>query len=182
MIFPDPIMLMRPAWFWDHSQKSCHFSRDLFICFLRSLCDQFFLFQIRVRVISLLSPELRWHHNKLLFFTVISSVADPWHTGVDPACYFHHWPSRRQQKTNFFEKVFLHIIFVCTFPSFFKDKRKKSHKTVEIKDFLTIFAEWEKDPDPDPYLWLMDPDPDPDPGGPKHVDPVGPDPDPQHWL
>jgi hypothetical protein len=35
---------------------------------------------------------------------------------------------------------------------------KRSHKTVGIKDFLTIFAWWEKDPDPDP-LFL------PDPGG-----------------
>jgi hypothetical protein len=25
-------------------------------------------------------------------------------------------------------------------------------------------------------------DPDPDPGGPKHVDPVDPDLDPQHWT
>jgi hypothetical protein len=34
----------------------------------------------------------------------------------------------------------------------------------------------EKEPDPDPHLRLMDPDP----GGPKHADPVDPDPDPQH--
>ncbi len=25
-------------------------------------------------------------------------------------------------------------------------------------------------------------DPDPNPGGPKHLDPVNPDPDPQHWF
>ncbi len=51
--------------------------------------------------------------------------------------------------------------------SFFKDKKvmSYSHKTVEIRVFLTIFAWWWKDPDPDPYLWLTDPDA--DPGGPK---------------
>jgi hypothetical protein len=78
--------------------------------------------------------------------------------------HFHHWLSRRQQKTNF-KKVFLHIIFAVTFTSFFKDKKsKRSHKTVEVKVFLTIFANWLKDPDPDPW-------------GPKHVDP-----DSQHCL
>ena len=80
------------------------------------------------------------------------------------SCYFRHWPSRRQQKTNF-EKVFLLITFEVTFTSFFKDKKsKRSHKTVEVKVFLTIFANWLKDPDPDPW-------------GPKHVDP-----DSQHCL
>ncbi len=46
---------------------------------------------------------------------------------------------------------------------------KKVTKTLEIKDFLTIFAWWWKDPEPDPaqdsFLWLTDPDA--DPGGPK---------------
>ena len=32
--------------------------------------------------------------------------------------------------------------------------------------------------DSDSYLWLVDPEPG---GGQKHVDPVNPDPDPQHW-
>ncbi len=44
-------------------------------------------------------------------------------------------------------------------------KSKRSHKTVRIKIFLTIFAWWQRDPDP---------------GGPKHVDPV--EPDSEHWL
>ncbi len=44
------------------------------------------------------------------------------------------------------KKVFLHItifliFFVVTFTSFFNDnKSKRSHKTVEIKVFLTVFA------------------------------------------
>ncbi len=39
------------------------------------------------------------------------------------------------------KKVFLLITFCCTFTSFLKDKKsKRSHKTVGIKVFLTIFA------------------------------------------
>jgi len=44
-----------------------------------------------------------------------------------------------------------------TFTSFFADNTsKRSHKTVGMKGFLTIFARWYKDQDPDS-----------DPGGPK---------------
>jgi hypothetical protein len=42
-----------------------------------------------------------------------------------------------------FLKVFVHftVLFEGTFTSFFKDKKsKRSHKTVKIKVFLTIFA------------------------------------------
>ncbi len=74
--------------------------------------------------------------------------------------YFHHWPSRCQQKNYLKKKVFQYI----TLYIIFKDKKsKRCHKTVEIKVFLTIFPYWLKDPDPEPYLWLMDPGP----GGPK---------------
>jgi hypothetical protein len=39
------------------------------------------------------------------------------------------------------KKFFCIVIFEGTFISFFKDKKsKRSHKTVEIKVFLTIFA------------------------------------------
>ncbi len=61
-------------------------------------------------------------------------------------------------------KVFLLMAFWRYIYIIFKDKKsKRSHKTVEIKVFLTIFAWWWKDSDPDPHLWLVDPDP----GGPK---------------
>jgi hypothetical protein len=44
------------------------------------------------------------------------------------------------KKTNL-KKVFLRILFEGTFTSCFKDKKsKRSHKTIEIKVFLTIFA------------------------------------------
>ncbi len=83
------------------------------------------------------------------------------------SCYFRHWHSRCQQKTNK-KKFFYLLLFEGTFTLFFKDKKCKiSHKTVGIKVFLTIFACWKKDPHPDLYLWLMDPDPNPE--GPKHV-------------
>ncbi len=59
------------------------------------------------------------------------------------SCYFRHWPSRCQQKTNFKKKFFYLLLFEGTFTSFFKDKKsKRSHKAVEIKVFLTIFAWW----------------------------------------
>ncbi len=64
--------------------------------------------------------------------------------------YFHHWPSRCQQKTNFFKKFFCTVLFEDTFSSFFKDKKsKRSHKTVDRVV--------------DPYSFFTDPDPDPDP-------------------
>jgi hypothetical protein len=45
------------------------------------------------------------------------------------------------QKVIFLTKFFQILLFEGTFTSFFKDeKSKRSHKTVEIKVFLTIFA------------------------------------------
>ncbi len=69
------------------------------------------------------------------WYRYISGSADPciWLMGPDPdpgsgSCYFRHWPLRCQQGT---------------FTSFFEDKKsKRSHKTVEIKVLLTIFAWW----------------------------------------
>ncbi len=44
-------------------------------------------------------------------------------------------------KNDFFKTFFCIVLFEGTFTSFFKDKTsKRSHKTVEIKVFLTIFA------------------------------------------
>ncbi len=45
------------------------------------------------------------------------------------------------KKRIFVKKFFCIVLFEGTFTSFIKDKRsKRSHKTVEIKVFLTIFA------------------------------------------
>ncbi len=46
-------------------------------------------------------------------------------------CYFRHWRSRRQQKTNFKKKFFCLLLFEATFTSFFKDKKvqRKSHNS-----------------------------------------------------
>jgi hypothetical protein len=45
------------------------------------------------------------------------------------------------KKQIIFKKFFFIVLFEGTFTSFFKDKKsKRSHKTVEIKVFLTIFA------------------------------------------
>ncbi len=57
------------------------------------------------------------------------------------SCYFRHWPSRRQQKTNLKKRFFCLLLFEGTFTSFFKDEKcKRSHKTVGIKVFFTIFC------------------------------------------
>ncbi len=67
------------------------------------------------------------------------------------------------KKLFFFSTFFCLLLFEGTFTSLFLDKKSwRSHKTVWIKVFLTIFA-WSKDLDP--YLWLTNPDP--DPGCPK---------------
>ncbi len=44
-------------------------------------------------------------------------------------CYFRHWPSRCQQKTNFFNEKFCLLLFEGTFTSFFKDKKTKRNHT-----------------------------------------------------
>ncbi len=72
------------------------------------------------------------------------------------SCYFHHWPSRRQQKTGFLKSFSAYYFWSYIYIIF---QVKKSHKTVEIMVFLTIYAYWEKDPDVDP----VDPDSDSDP-------------------
>jgi hypothetical protein len=57
------------------------------------------------------------------------------------SCYLHHWPSRRQQKTNLEKKSFSAYYFLKVHLHHFKSKKsKRSHKTEEIKSFRTIFA------------------------------------------
>jgi hypothetical protein len=53
----------------------------------------------------------------------------------DPAIFLQD-ANKKLIKKNFF----CLLIFEGTFISFFEDKNKKSHKTVGIKVFLTIFA------------------------------------------
>ncbi len=55
------------------------------------------------------------------------------------SCNFRHWC---QQKT-IFSKLFCLLLFEGTSTSFFKDKKSwRSHKTVGIKSFITIFVWW----------------------------------------
>jgi hypothetical protein len=73
---------------------------------------------------------------------------------------FRQWPSRHQPRIMF--SLFLLTTFQDTFTLYHSSKiksQKRSHKTVEIKVFLTIVAWWWNGPDP--YLWLTYPDPDP---------------------
>ncbi len=52
------------------------------------------------------------------------------------SCYFRHWPSRRQQKTNL-KKSFWRYIYII----FQKTKSPKKSQTVRIKVFLTILLD-----------------------------------------
>ncbi len=61
--------------------------------------------------------------------------------GGSGSCYFRHWPSRCQQKTNFLTQFFLLITFWrYIYIIFQRYKVEKGHKIVGIKVFLTIFG------------------------------------------
>ncbi len=78
-----------------------------------------------------------------------SGSADPIPlTDPDPALDPSLFVSNLQDtnKNNFFQRFFAH--YFLKFTSFFKDKKSfRSHKTEEIKVFLTIFVWWWKDPE-----------------------------------
>jgi len=58
---------------------------------------------------------------------------------LDPAIFIINLQDAK--KTQFKKRFFCILLFEGTFTSFFKDKKsKRSHKTVEVKVFLTIFA------------------------------------------
>jgi hypothetical protein len=59
----------------------------------------------------------------------------------DPAIFFIIDLQDANNKLVVLKQFFCLLFFEGTFTSFFKDKKSKSsHKTVEIKVFLTIFA------------------------------------------
>jgi hypothetical protein len=67
---------------------------------------------------------------------ILDPDADP-----DPAIFIIDRQDANK-KLVFLIQFFCILLFAGTFTSFFKDKKsKRSHKTVEIKVFLTIFAE-----------------------------------------
>ncbi len=64
-------------------------------------------------------------------------------TNESGSCYFRHWPSKRQQKTNL-KKKFLLITFWRYITSFYKDKSPKEvTKQWESKFFLLFFLDVE---------------------------------------
>ncbi len=94
---------------------------------------------------------------KIIF--VLGSVPDPWHFGVDPDPRIHAsdlWIRIRillfssltfkmPANTNFLTQFFLLVTFWRSsvhLHYFSKKKVKKSHKIVEFKVFLIIFAWW----------------------------------------
>jgi hypothetical protein len=59
----------------------------------------------------------------------------------DPAIFVIDLQDANKKIGSFFKKIFCLLLFANTFTSFFKDKKsKRSHKTVGIKVFLSIFA------------------------------------------
>ncbi len=54
--------------------------------------------------------------------------------------YFHHWPSRCQQKTNFFTKFFCILLLEGTFTLFFKDKKSKKSQNSRNQGFSYYFC------------------------------------------
>jgi hypothetical protein len=80
----------------------------------------------------------------LFIIIYLCSVADPWHFGVDPdpdPAIFIIDLQDANKKLIKKKKFFCILLFEGTFISFFIDlKSKRSHKTVEIKVFLTIFS------------------------------------------
>jgi hypothetical protein len=88
---------------------------------------------------SMSKPVLRIH-NILVWIWVRGSMPPTNGSGFG-SCYFRHWSSTRQQKTNFSKKSFSAYYFLKVhLPHFSKLKSQRSHKTVGIKVFLTIFA------------------------------------------
>ncbi len=89
-------------------------------------------------------------------YTTEGSVADPWHFGVDPdPCLWlmdqdpYSDPDpviwsltfKTPTKTTFKKEFLCMLLFEDRCTSFVKEKKvKRSHKTVEIKVLLTIFA------------------------------------------
>ncbi len=82
-----------------------------------------------------------WIHDILVWNRIRIRGSMPLTNGYG-SFYFHHWPSRWQQKKQMLlKKIYCILLSEGTFTSFFKGKKsKRSNKTVEIKVFLTIFA------------------------------------------
>ncbi len=77
---------------------------------------------------------------EIRYILVRSGSADPYHclTDSDPALSSVTF---KMPTKNYFLVFFGLLLFEDTFISFFNDKTSlRSHKTVEMKDFITLFA------------------------------------------
>jgi hypothetical protein len=82
---------------------------------------------------------MAWNFCKKSFCSLQCSGSMTFWCGPDPS-FFHHWPSRYQQKTNFFQKFFCIVLFEGTFTSFFKDKKSKEVKKLYKSRFFYNFC------------------------------------------
>jgi hypothetical protein len=84
---------------------------------------------------------------QFFFSQLLHMITSHWTGEKSPEKYTCHGRFTEQLSANankkliFLKKFFCILLFEGTFTSFFKVKKsKRSHKTVEIKVFLTIFA------------------------------------------
>ncbi len=104
--------------------------------------------------------QFSWFILYFSFSFIISSVAGPWHFGVDPwsgsadpclwlmdpdpgsrSCYFRHWPSRCQQKTNLLTQFFLLAYFLKLHLHHFSNiKSQKESQNSRNQGFSNYFC------------------------------------------
>ncbi len=113
--------------------------------------------KIRIQVLELLS----------YFCKKVEGTSVPWtnRSGSGSGSCFFSSVTFRMPPKNIFCLYFFSLVPVKAHLHHYSKIKKsyRSHKTVEMKVFLPVFAWWWKDPDLEPYLWLTDPDP----GDPK---------------
>jgi hypothetical protein len=77
--------------------------------------------QIRELMCRCSSPSTSYQPCARTLYQCCRSVTFLYGSGSG-SCYFHQWPSRRQQKTNFLQKFFCILLFERTFTSLFTEK------------------------------------------------------------
>ncbi len=87
-------------------------------------------------------PGAQWFGSSM-----VSSVVDPWYFGTDPDA---NPDSRIRTSVERIRMAQKRTEPTDPDPEHWQ-KVKRSHKTVDIKVFLTIFAWWWKDQEPEPY-------------------------------
>ncbi len=91
------------------------------------------------KILSFYLPVLRIHDILVWIRFWIHGSMPLTNESESGSCYFRHWSSRCQQKLIFFNFSWL-LLFECTFTSFFKVKKSKSHKSTRNQGFSYYFS------------------------------------------